>query len=87
MSKSDTNSAIFMDDAAPDVTRKLKKAYCPPQIVEGNPCLDYAKHIVFPRNKKFLLPQEDESVVVFKSYKEVKFCYTFFCTLFFLSKS
>ena len=29
------------------VKRKIKKAYCPPQVVEGNPIVDYAKHIVF----------------------------------------
>jgi hypothetical protein len=25
---------------------QIKKAYCPPQVVAGNPILDYAKHIV-----------------------------------------
>lgn len=27
---------------------KIKKAFCPPSIVEGNPCLEYIKYIVFP---------------------------------------
>ena len=31
MSKSDPNSAIFMEDEAADVERKIKKAFCPPQ--------------------------------------------------------
>ena len=35
-----------MEDLAVDVTRKIKKAYCPPEIVEKNPIMDYAKHIV-----------------------------------------
>ena len=30
MSKSDPNSAIFMEDSADDVKRKIKNAYCPP---------------------------------------------------------
>jgi tyrosyl-tRNA synthetase len=30
MSKSDPDSAIFMEDSAKDVERKVKKAYCPP---------------------------------------------------------
>lgn len=34
MSKSDPNSAIFMEDSAEDVVRKLKKAYCPEKIVD-----------------------------------------------------
>ena len=56
MSKSDSDSAIFMEDSAVDVERKIAQAYCPcdPSIdsndAEGvmlNPCLDYIKHICF----------------------------------------
>jgi tyrosyl-tRNA synthetase len=47
MSKSDPNSAIFMEDTKADVKRKLTKAFCPPNVVEKNPCMDYMKHIVF----------------------------------------
>ena len=32
MSKSDPNSAVFMEDAREDVERKIKKAFCPPQV-------------------------------------------------------
>ncbi|XP_010531909.1 PREDICTED: tyrosine--tRNA ligase 1, cytoplasmic-like isoform X2 [Tarenaya hassleriana] len=41
MSKSDPLSAIFMEDDEAEVNFKIKKAYCPPKIVEGNPCLEY----------------------------------------------
>ena len=34
MSKSKPNSAIFMEDSAKDVTRKIKKAYCPERLLE-----------------------------------------------------
>lgn len=27
---------------------KIKKAYCPPKIVQGNPCLEYVKYMIFP---------------------------------------
>jgi tyrosyl-tRNA synthetase len=47
MSKSDPASAIFVEDTEADVNVKIKKAYCPPGIVENNPILDYLKHIVF----------------------------------------
>jgi len=47
MSKSDPDSAIFMEDTVDDVKRKVKKAYCPPGIVEKNPILDYTKNIIF----------------------------------------
>ncbi len=46
MSKSDPDSAIFMEDSAEDVKRKIKKAYCPPEVVEKNPIMDYAQNIV-----------------------------------------
>ena len=29
------------------VKRKIKKAFCPPEVVEGNPIVDYTKHIIF----------------------------------------
>jgi len=47
MSKSDPDSAIFMEDTADDVNKKIKKAYCPPGVLENNPILDYAKYIIF----------------------------------------
>jgi len=62
MSKSDPDSAIFMEDTPEDVERKIRNAYCPikPENVATdddemhlvkdnlmNPCLDYAKYILF----------------------------------------
>jgi len=62
MSKSDPDSAVFMEDAAEDVERKILKAYCPRVPDETaaastmqigihdqlkNPCLDYIQHILF----------------------------------------
>ena len=53
MSKSDPNSAIFMEDTDADVRAKIKKAFCPPQVVDGNPCIEYIVHIIFPWFGKF----------------------------------
>jgi hypothetical protein len=38
---------VNMCHRAEDLARKVKKSYCPPAIVEGNPVLDYCKHIIF----------------------------------------
>ena len=38
MSKSDPNSAIFMEDSAAEVKTKIKKAFCPPEQVFVFPC-------------------------------------------------
>lgn len=46
MSKSDPDSAIFMEDTVEDVNRKVKKAFCPPEVIVGNPIMDYIKHII-----------------------------------------
>jgi tyrosyl-tRNA synthetase len=47
MSKSDPENAIFMDDTAPDIKRKITKAFCEPSNIEKNPILEYFKYIVF----------------------------------------
>lgn len=64
MSKSDPDSAIFMEDTAEDVRRKIQQAYCPrvAQVTtavtddgapvatdEKNPVLDYYQCILFSR--------------------------------------
>ncbi|GJN05034.1 hypothetical protein PR202_ga22629 [Eleusine coracana subsp. coracana] len=53
MSKSDPSSAIFMEDDESMVDCKIEHAFCPEKIVEGNPCLEYIKYIVFPWFGKF----------------------------------
>lgn len=62
MSKSDPDSAIFMEDTAEDVKRKVKKAYCPPQVSEKNPILDYAEHIVLGFFGKMAIKTETEEL-------------------------
>ncbi len=61
MSKSDPNSAIFMEDSELEVRTKIKKAYCPPGEIEGNPCIAYLKHIVLPWNTEFEIERSDEN--------------------------
>lgn len=59
MSKSDPDSAIFMEDSVEDVNRKIKKAYCPPQILESNPCLTYLRQLVFPLKGEFHIARKE----------------------------
>ena len=47
MSKSNHDSAIFMDDNEAEINRKIKKAFCPMNEVNKNPILEYYKYIVF----------------------------------------
>ncbi|KAL9269253.1 Tyrosine--tRNA ligase 1, cytoplasmic-like protein [Drosera capensis] len=61
MSKSDPTSSIFMEDEESDVNVKIKKAYCPPKIVEGNPCLEYVKYLVFPWFNEFKVERNEKN--------------------------
>lgn len=58
MSKSDPDSAIFMEDKEEDVRRKIKKAYCPERVVAGNPILDYTKNIIFGKEGEFTIRRD-----------------------------
>lgn len=72
MSKSDPDSAIFMEDSVQDVQRKINKAYCPEKIVEENPILDYVKHIIMPAfDDKFEVGEK-----LYTSYAELEAEYT-----------
>ncbi len=46
MSKSKPKSAIFIHDSEEDIRSKLKKAYCPEKVIEGNPMIEYAEYLV-----------------------------------------
>lgn len=74
MSKSDPDSAIFMEDTEEDVRRKIKKAFCPEKIVEGNPILDYTKNIVFESFGEFLIKREAKNSgdLFFKTYADLE---------------
>ncbi|MBI5223313.1 tyrosine--tRNA ligase [Candidatus Micrarchaeota archaeon] len=46
MSKSKPDSAIFIHDSEEQIKSKIKKAYCPEKVVEGNPIIEYAQYLV-----------------------------------------
>ena len=60
MSKSDPASAIFMEDTEKEVNTKIKKAYCPPNVVEGNPCIKYVEMLIFPWFGKFEVTRKED---------------------------
>lgn len=40
---------------------KIKKAYCPPKVVEGNPCLEYIKYLILPWFNEFTVERNAEN--------------------------
>mmetsp|Transcript_33843 Transcript_33843/g.54846 ORF Transcript_33843/g.54846 Transcript_33843/m.54846 type:complete len:393 (+) Transcript_33843:262-1440(+) len=61
MSKSDPSSAIFMEDTEQEVNTKIKGAFCPPQIVKDNPCLEYVNYIVLGKLGHFKVVRSPEN--------------------------
>lgn len=61
MSKSDPDSAIFMEDTEKEVARKIKGAYCPPAVLEENSVIEWAKYFVWMRYKTFVLERTPEN--------------------------
>lgn len=76
MSKSDPDSAIFMEDTAADVKRKINKGYCPEQIVENNPIIDYARYIILPAQEngwEIQIKKDNETInKVYTNYEELE---------------
>ena len=62
MSKSDPDNAIFMDDTDADVRRKIKKAFCRPQLLEPNPILEYIQYIIMPLEGRFVVTKKEKHV-------------------------
>ena len=49
MSKSRPDSSLLINDPPEEIARKIGKAFCPPKEVEGNPVLEIARLVLFPR--------------------------------------
>jgi tyrosyl-tRNA synthetase len=85
MSKSDPNSAIFMEDSEKEVIRKIKIAYCPPAMEfetigktkNRNPILDYCESIIFPAHgeMKFERKPENGGNVTYSNYADLRDAY------------
>ena len=76
MSKSDADSAIFMEDTIEDVNRKIKKSYCPEKIAAENPILDYCKNIIFPAQGKMVINVNGKGPQTWLTYDSLLADYT-----------
>ena len=78
MSKSDPKSCIYMHDSAEQLKKKIAKAYCPIKEEEGNPLLEYVKHIVLMEKEEFKInrPEKFGGNVEFHTYEDLLKAYT-----------
>jgi len=74
MSKSKPDSAIFMTDSTDDVNRKIRKAYCPENVADENPILEYCRYIIFEKIVKFDVKRQEKfgGDVSFSTYEELE---------------
>jgi tyrosyl-tRNA synthetase len=77
MSKSKPENTILLHDSPELIEEKLRKAYCPPKIVDGNPVIEYYRLLAFPRNKTVTLDRDQKygGDLEFSTYKELEESY------------
>ena len=87
MSKSKPDTCIFGDDTVIDITRKIKKAYCPMpnleiQTVEEianeqklNPILDWSKNMIMPIFGKITIVTREGQITDYDNYKTLETAY------------
>lgn len=60
MSKSKPDTAVFIHDSVEEIERKIKKAFCPPEVADMNPIIDWLEHIIFPLQESFELERPEK---------------------------
>jgi tyrosyl-tRNA synthetase len=60
MSKSKPENTILLHDSPEVIEEKLRKAYCPPKITDGNPVIDYYKLLAFPARKSLKITRDQK---------------------------
>ncbi len=77
MSKSKPDSSVLINDPPEEVARKIGKAFCPPKETDGNPVLEIAHLVLFPRAGTFAVSRDAKfgGDVRFASYRELSAAY------------
>ena len=76
MSKSDPTGTLLIHDSKKKLTKKLSKAYCPPER-EGNPVLDIWQHLLEPALGNIIIerPEKFGGNLTFDSYEKLESAY------------
>ena len=77
MSKSKPENTILLHDSPDLIEEKLRKAYCPPTVVEGNPVIEYYRLLAFPTNKTITVNRDQKygGDLKFSKYEELEEAY------------
>lgn len=63
-----------MEDDANEVKKKIKAAYCPEGVVEGNPVLQYIKYVAFELFPEIEIKRKEEwgGNVTYRNYEDLE---------------
>jgi len=78
MSKSKSNSAIWVHDSGEEIQQKIKQAFCPEKEIKYNPILSWAGHVLFwDRDKPFSIERKPEhgGTISFDSFPQLESAY------------
>ena len=77
MSKSKPENTILLHDPPDVIEEKLRKAYCPPKIVDGNPIIEYYRLLAFPNRKSIKLVRDQKygGDLEFTAFKDLEDAY------------
>lgn len=77
MSKSKPEGSILVHDEPGVIGEKLRKSFCPPRVVEGNPVLEYFRVLVFTDDTGLLFKRDAKygGDTTVKSYGELEKLY------------
>ncbi|EQD69209.1 tyrosyl-tRNA synthetase [mine drainage metagenome] len=78
MSKSKPETAIFINDTAEEVDKKIGKAFCQPSDISTNPILEICRYIIFPKRAGMVIKRTDAhgGNLEFQSYEEIASTYS-----------
>ncbi len=78
MSKSKSDSAIWVHDSAAEIERKVMKAFCPEKETKYNPVLNWVGHLLlWDRQKPLTIERKEEhgGNIEFNGYEELESAY------------
>jgi tyrosyl-tRNA synthetase len=77
MSKSRPENNILVHDEPEQIADKLRRAYCPPKVVDGNPILQYYRLLIFPVSTEVVIERSQKygGELGFHAYSELEEAY------------
>ena len=78
MSKSKPDSCIYIHDPPEEIKRKVNKAFCTPQQLDGNSVIEHWKYLIFNRHEEVRIERDERfgGPLTVKSFEELARLYS-----------